>query len=874
MSGSRVNIPVSADATETIRQINRLRDALEAAGQTGRRFSEMDFSHPEMRKVLDDMLTIERRLEAMVRMRGATADTVRRLYSDISPGPFASGGIFGGGIQGAHVNPAVAAQQQAQILSYVSRGTSWNPIQPGLHPIQPAPPPPGQPPPRPPPPAQNAGDLMGSIMPLLSRSIPQLAIATGALAGARGLGSMVSDAVRLGGEEATGNDRLFRLLRDTTTDFGKLREEVRGTANAFGQTIQETQRLAHSYAELANATTSEEVQRGLALSLGFARGYGMDPGQVTQGFGRAAFAGQDPRRFAGILAEAIQQSGLTSRPGEVMETLLRFQERSTSQFGAGNALDYFAAAYSHLSSSNNPGLRGQNGANLLAQIDAAVQRGGAMGEASQYLTHRAFNRAGISNPYQIEFALAGGMFTGVNGEEAGEGNPTIFNAMAAEIMRAYPGNTPEQQYRRYHALGNHFGISPRAARAFFTSSGNYSGMIGQTLQDAGIPLDQVRSDAFRDIASITDPNADLGAIRSNILNRMGSNDPMRRQVQESEGEDLRRVMLQWIARNGRQETEGSRLQDSMAQLNNALTAAGSGLIPTLTDLRGGIASLTEGIGDATETFRDAYLAVFQGDRDAAARITARNRAAANRNLNDGFHAEDSIPVIGPLLQLGRRWFGGGGTSGAGARPTGWQPTAAPELSGAQRAFLDTIAGPESGGRYDVRYTPGGGAGFSDLSRHPRIYEPGPAGPSSAAGRYQIVYDTYKEQARQMGVSDFQPATQDRMAWRIADGEYRRRTGRDLATDLQNPSMRPQIEQALRQQWPTINLRRMQIPGTGGAPAATPAPTTSGGVGQQSSLSFNPLRVILENNRGDQVGEQWLGLNPATGGGEPAPWGVA
>ena len=52
----------------------------------------------------------------------------------------------------------------------------------------------------------------------------------------------------------------------------------------------------------------------------------------------------------------------------------------------------------------------------------------------------------------------------------------------------------------------------------------------------------------------------------------------------------------------------------------------------------------------------------------------------------------------------------------------------------RQRFLNAIAGPESAGRYDVRYTPKGGATFSGYDTHPRIYEPGPKGPSSAAGR--------------------------------------------------------------------------------------------------------------------------------------------
>jgi hypothetical protein len=114
----------------------------------------------------------------------------------------------------------------------------------------------------------------------------------------------------------------------------------------------------------------------------------------------------------------------------------------------------------------------------------------------------------------------------------------------------------------------------------------------------------------------------------------------------------------------------------------------------------------------------------------------------------------------------------------------------------RQRFLNAIAGPESAGRYDVRYTPRGGTQFTGYDTHPRIFEPGPKGPSSAAGRYQITYSTYRD----LGGGPFTPEAQDQMAWRLGTQRYRAATGRDLEADLRDQGFTPQMMQALGPTW--------------------------------------------------------------------------
>lgn len=131
---------------------------------------------------------------------------------------------------------------------------------------------------------------------------------------------------------------------------------------------------------------------------------------------------------------------------------------------------------------------------------------------------------------------------------------------------------------------------------------------------------------------------------------------------------------------------------------------------------------------------------------------------------------------------------------------------ATDMPAHQRAFLNAISVDESGGKYNIRYTPRGGEEF-DLStgQHPRIYEPGPHGPSSAAGRYQFTWDTWDE----LGGGPFTPEMQDRRAWQLAEQRYMANTGRSLDQDLQTRGLTPDTLQTLSPTWQAFKSKPLQ-----------------------------------------------------------------
>jgi muramidase (phage lysozyme) len=114
-------------------------------------------------------------------------------------------------------------------------------------------------------------------------------------------------------------------------------------------------------------------------------------------------------------------------------------------------------------------------------------------------------------------------------------------------------------------------------------------------------------------------------------------------------------------------------------------------------------------------------------------------------------------------------------------------TGATDLAPEQKALLNTIAGPESGGRYDIMY---GGKKFDSFADHPRVAVPITSGPnagqtSSAAGKYQFLGSTWDDQAKKLGLTDFSPANQDKAAWNLASETYKAKTGQDLDAILKS-----------------------------------------------------------------------------------------
>lgn len=112
------------------------------------------------------------------------------------------------------------------------------------------------------------------------------------------------------------------------------------------------------------------------------------------------------------------------------------------------------------------------------------------------------------------------------------------------------------------------------------------------------------------------------------------------------------------------------------------------------------------------------------------------------------------------------------------------------------AELETDASHRSDNGYRVQFGDMGNGTLADLSRHPNNRKYTASGtPTTAAGRYQFIYDTWQEQAKKLGLKDFSPESQDLAFLALAD-----QTGaldRILANDF------PGALSALGTQWASV-----------------------------------------------------------------------
>jgi len=220
-------------------------------------------------------------------------------------------------------------------------------------------------------------------------------------------------------------------------------------------------------------------------------------------------------------------------------------------------------------------------------------------------------------------------------------------------------------------------------------------------------------------------------------------------------------------------------------------------VGSLTEMETVIGQVEETLGPLVvieSNSTDTFLSFDQGrERPATLVVLEEDRGqASGRAGSDEFVTRGVCIIAGVRVSVAayRAVFRGAGT-------------ASNEIPAEGRALLDTIAGTESPG-CDVLYR---GERFTDFSHHPNkpveiISGPNKGRTSTAAGRYQFLFSSWKEEQQKLNLPDFSPESQDKAAWHLAQTVYHRQTNRDLLSALQNGIL-DKVVPALHSTWTSL-----------------------------------------------------------------------
>jgi hypothetical protein len=409
------------------------------------------------------------------------------------------------------------------------------------------------------------------------------------LAGVGGAAKMVGQAVGQGQDEAIGNDKLLRTLRDSALDFDKLRDAVRGAAGAVGVTFAEMGRLSTRYSQIAGSDIGSFVDRA-GFAAGVARGYGIDASEGVSLFARGENAGLDPKALAAAIGDVIEQSGMQGRQDEVARAITKWAEGASRQTGSDPQAKDFADMYIGLNSiAGAPGLHGANAEAIISSMNNTITQGGAAGQASQVFASRALADAGVRDAYAQQYLMQGGMFQNLSAR--GGKNETVLDAEMDRLNREYgPGlsDVKLSAFQGITGLNTHLGEQwlKHYRPGDSTSSQRY-------MAEHHIDFSKIGASGYAEISEARSASlTDLPGLRDKALaETKGLTDAERAQLKAASGENLREGLIRAYAAHGMTATQGSETVDAQAKLSNSLTALGSLLVTPLNSMDAGIGKM-------------------------------------------------------------------------------------------------------------------------------------------------------------------------------------------------------------------------------------------------------------------------------------------
>jgi hypothetical protein len=623
---NRVSIPIEADSSRAVSEMERFAGAIRKTGQEGKKFSELDFSHPEMAKFAETMQDAQRRFDEIVRAgRGATA---RSLRSGVSSGKFGDVVEWWNSVpkDPRLKDPRIRQHHTTNVLSGLFGGT---PLQPDI---------PGQPPAQPP---GGGGGLPPAITSLMRWALPVLGVA--------GAGALAKQGITTATDEATDVSALRRSMGNLTTDFEIFRSQVRQAGEGLGLTYQETVRLTKAFSREAN-NNSQSAFGDVRQAVGFARSFGMDPSQAVGRFGRAqwlqADGGKgDAKEIAALFADAITAGDMFSKGDEVMDAILNWVATSERiMVSAPNVRD-FAALQAAMNRSGAPGLRGEAGAAVLNQIDSSIRAGGGAGEAGQNFLYRILAGTGKRDPFDVQYQLEEGAFAKL------DNGKTVFEAVRDALNEQY-----DNPRMRASAGSRLLGISMHQYERLEDLTPADIGGTERKLGQLGLDLGDVDAESYLDVAKLNRMKpAELRQYRDQLISARGEEltKDQRAALETRDTEKLREALISTVAAIGPEKDIGRRSLDVQVEIKNQVTRIADGLLKPIETTKSAIGTGLKAVGDATDEVGDVIDMMGADTEEKRKKIMERREASGNYTLPPELTME-SVPVGNPYEDLIKR----------------------------------------------------------------------------------------------------------------------------------------------------------------------------------------------------------------------------
>lgn len=671
-----IKIPVSAqfDAADVKKQIQIINDQIKILGNTVAMAQNKKFE-PITLKSKEDLEAFTKQVQKLLKIQTELAQKMGQAGMG-GKNPFLQDWTKIYGDKASRIEKMRAALQ--------FMGAEFN-DQPGPKPKPPAPPVPPVPPGQPPHPGGfNWGGWGKQGLNVLNSGLnaagPVGGVFSGALnsglSGGAGAGLMglvgglaalgvgkiigaIAEKIDKAQDTAIGMDKIYRQIGGIAS-YSRVKNTVYGVSNALGMDVGEGVGLASQYSRAANLRRGDNLATGMLISGGMARSYGIDPNTVAGVMGgfrgsNIARNDQDTRKIGLIIGETIAKSGAFAKADEMMQAVSQYAIAQARQSLNAPSIGAYGGAMSSLMGMNLPGMDVAGSAGLLQRANAALMGGGAMGEASQYLTARVGNRMGL-DPFQLKMLRENGMFAtksstfgagSIYGKTLGAGpggDQSFFSATRDQLRANYGGN--KEMY--YMALANHMGISISQAMALDKMDTGTVNGAGSRMSRLGLDIGKVNATSYATLGQI-ESGKGLGEMSQQYL-RMGGKNALSKEERArltsalggNDPEKLKDVLMEVASKRGAVETEGSQIRDGIAQMNNTMTRLADNAIPALNIMRMAMVKMVGGteselkaqyIKNETQERRKAIFEKY-GPEQAQLATARRNLIAAGISRND------------------------------------------------------------------------------------------------------------------------------------------------------------------------------------------------------------------------------------------------